>query len=393
MMVVPTAKTSAGKVSAIPDIQVLILAGGKGERLRPLSIGCPKTLVPVCNRPVLGWLLDSLVDAGIARAQVTLPYLNEEVEVLLQETTPKGFRLDAIVPQGRFGGSYSAVAALRDPAYSAVMVIYGDSLLRADLASLLRAHLRARECGGLATILYHRPHDLYEPESEGRTYHGVLSVDSAQRVTRFTEKPLVRDIGHGFDLANAAVFVCEPGLFDHPAFQTATDFSFHVFEPCVQGAIAPIYGCDIAQGFRLDIGSCGRFFEMNVQVLNGRWQMPIAGSLSRPAVWLGTDVQCDGANIIPPVLIGDAVRVAAGATVGPNVILGKDCLIGQNARIQNAVLLHDCCVAENAVLNYCILGTASSVTGKCVLPKYAVIAPYSTLGGTEWPNWRVRSKT
>ena len=138
-------------------------------------------------------------------------------------------------PEGLFKGTVQDIVGMTDTDARSVLVISGDSLLSANLASLIEDTRTNYFTGGVATLLYHRPKDLLQPERDGRTYHGVLSVleKSSGRIVRFVEKPNVSEIEPGFDLANAAVFICEKAFLESPGIVTAKHFSYGVFQPAV----------------------------------------------------------------------------------------------------------------------------------------------------------------
>src|SRR5208337_4179219 len=170
-------------------VAVVILASGKGLRLRPLSLDRPKTLCPVCNQPLLARLLKQLQAAGIQRATLTLPDAGQDFVELVRRCEPNSLKLDICF--GVFTGSFTAALAPFGWPPDSLMVIYGDSLLSLDFADFISFHREVAARGGLATIAYHRPTDLTLPEKDGRTYHGVMSTNAEGRVTEFVEKPRV----------------------------------------------------------------------------------------------------------------------------------------------------------------------------------------------------------
>lgn len=371
--------------NAHADPQVVILAAGEGTRLRPLTIGRPKALVPVANVSLLARLLAALDDAGLRRAVVTLPPLGSEVQrEVLQQVRP-GFDLRTFTPFRPYEGSFRQVMELLDPEARAVLVIYGDSLLSLDFRALVDAHAAGRSAGRMATVLAHSPDDLRIPEQNGRTYHGVMELDGSSRIKSFVEKPRVEDIAPS-GVANAAVFICERELLEHPRFATAADFSYDVFQVATAENVAPLHACGIGAGFRYDVGTVSRFFDVNMRALRGDIACAIPGRESKNGIWTGDDAMTeDGAAIDPPVILGRGVRVGPGARVGPNVVVGDGCDIEANAVVRDAVILANSRVGAAASVDTCVLGANASVGAGVALPPFTILGAHDVAGGAKWP--------
>jgi mannose-1-phosphate guanylyltransferase/phosphomannomutase len=361
------------------DLDVVVLAAGDGTRLRPLTLNLPKTLAPICNVPILTHLLRLIDAAGLSRATVVLPPMQDEVRTFLERQVPPRLRLRIETPISPFQGTLPRVRDVLGGDGAAVLVIYGDSLLSADLNQLIEAHRSFAAKGALVTILAHRPDDLYVAEKEGRTYHGVMQVASGGRITTFVEKPLVSDIPAD-GVANAAVFVCERSLFDDGRLRGASDFSKHVFQRLVAEEPSPLYACDIGPGFRIDVGSVERFVDVNLKVLRRRLAVPTLGAEERRGAWLA-----EGCKIVPPVLLGAGVRVEADAQVGPDAILGDGCVVGAGAVVRSSIVMNHCSIGAGLVVEHCVVGTHASLKSNAPLPAYSVVGPYSVIGAMPWP--------
>jgi NDP-sugar pyrophosphorylase family protein len=368
------------------DMQVIILAGGSGTRLLPLTLERPKALLPICNVSVLGRIIAQLHAAGLFKAVVSMEAPSPRVSELVQEASSPGFDLVLRTLEGPFRGQVPAVRQLMDPTAQRVLVIFGDSLLSADFAGLVAQHTAAHDRGGEATIAYHRPDDLKWAENAGRTYHGVMSVGPDQNVTQFVEKPLVKEIREGFDLANAAIFVCERNLLDRPEFETARNFSYDIFEPAVKRHDRTLYGFDIGRGWRYDIGSVARLFHANLAVLGQKLAAPLPGVLRGDRIWCsgGSSVPC---RLNPPVLIGQGVHIEESAQIGPQVVLGDNCRVDKGAIVKDSVLMEGCHVGARAMLEGCLLGPHSRVGIGAILPPQSVLGAFDCVGQSDWPNW------
>jgi mannose-1-phosphate guanylyltransferase/phosphomannomutase len=360
------------------DVQVIILAGGKGERLRPLTVERPKALCPICNVPVLARLLPQLVDAGLSEAVVMLPKCSDEALLILERTAPPGFSLRPDVRDVLEPGSVPAARRGMTDQERPVLVIYGDSLIGADFRRLLVQHEETRRSGGRVTMLVHRPADLEEPNAEGRTYHGVLGVDRDGWVVAFEEKPLVSKIVPGFDLANAAVFVLEPDLLRD--YAEARDFSYHLFAPLVANERSSLRAHDIGDGFRMDIGSISRYFSANLMTLERQLPTRPPGVEGPPGVWHDKPTSVGAAELVPPVLVGMGASIESGARVGPRAVIGEGSRIGPGAKIEDSVLLNDCVVGARCRIQRAVLGPHTNVHEDAILPPGTAAGAYSRIG-------------
>jgi mannose-1-phosphate guanylyltransferase/phosphomannomutase len=365
-------------------VQAVVLASGPGTRMRPFTLRRPKTLLPVCNVPILARLLVQLEAAGFRRVTVGLSAVADEIWDRAQSLFPPHLEIDrgrsASLALGRpRRGSVGGVRQCLEPGAERILVIYGDSLIQADFAALLEAHAAARRRQGAATVLYHRPADLRIPEKEGRTYHGVLSVNEDGLITRFVEKPKVEEIKPGFDLANAAVFVIERSWLDAKESADARDFSYDFFERALRDNLCPIYGCDIGRGFRHDAGNVDRFLEANLKVLRGLWLAAVPGRQAAPGIWQQDEGPLDGVTLTAPVLLGRGVRLGAGAVVGPDVVIGDGCVVGEGAQIRRSVLLEECVISRACSLEGSVLGGHVRLGNHVHLPAGSALGDFSAV--------------
>jgi NDP-sugar pyrophosphorylase family protein len=295
-------------VMSIPNI--VILSAGAGFRMHPFTLYRPKSLCTVANVSLLKRQLLQLQAAGFGRSVIVLSRRTTGLNDWISDVVPDNFQLDVMFPREGGEEKVSLVRRAIGSDLSSVLVIYGDSFLMVDFRELVECHQRNVAKGGLATILYHRPADIRIPERDGRTYHGVLSVDRDGCITRFVEKPKVDEVSDGFDLANAAVFIIERDFLDLPAFERANDFSFDIFEPAIKQSM-PVFGCDIGPGFRFDVGGIARWHELNLRVIRKEIDVPVPGNEVAPSVWLGNDTAARLECLESPVLVGDNVLLGA----------------------------------------------------------------------------------
>lgn len=361
-------------------MQVIILAAGFGTGMRPLSFERPKLLATVCNISLLRRLLEQLQNAGLSSADVVVRPSSPSFEKAMKADAPTNFQVNVIEVPNHIDGTLPCVRyALRKSARSC-LVIYGDSLISADFQAFLDFHKKVRGLGSVATLLAHQPPELVSPPLTGRTFHGVLSVNNVGRVLRFKEKPDFSEIKPGFNLANAAVFVCEQSLFQSRKWKDAHDFSFDLFEKLCRDSSSPFFAYCIQNGFRHDVGSIARFVEANMRVVDQAWPARIPGSEVRKGVWVGENGSYRGATLLPPVCLGDDVCIGKGTRVGPHVVIGKGCKIESDAHISNSVLMEQCHVAKHAKIVQSVIGPHSKIAEKVNVPPKTILGAYSQVG-------------
>jgi mannose-1-phosphate guanylyltransferase/phosphomannomutase len=368
------------------NLNVVILSAGMGFRLYPFTLHRPKALCTVANVSLLKRLLSQLQAAGFVRSAIALPPTAVAVQDLAMAAAPPGFELETVFAKTSADAKVSLVRRAIGASLSPVLVIYGDSLLSVDFRELVARHERNRAKGCLATILYHRPSDLRVPEKSGRTYHGVMSVKEDGRVTRFVEKPKVEEISPGFDLANAAVFVMHRELLDRPELQEARDFSFDVFERATEQGW-PLFACDIGRGFRFDVGGIARWYELNLKVIRKEIGAPVPGREISPRIWVGDETDRVSASLEAPVLLGDKVRVGAGARLGPEIVVGNCCRIGEGAAVRRSVIMEDCSIGVGSEIDHCLIGAHCNIADGIILAPFTVLGAYTVVGNDAWPNW------
>lgn len=300
-------------------MKAVIMAGGEGARLRPLTNDRPKPLVPVCNRPVIGYTLDLLASHGFQEVFLTMGYMPAAISGQFGDRY-RGMRLRYRVeerPLGTAGG----VAALRHELDETFLVISGDALTDADLTALLAFHRRS---GALATLGLARVENPLE--------YGVVMTDRRGRIRRFLEKPGWGEVFS--DTVNTGIYVLEPAALDGVPPRRHYDFSRQLF-PALMQMDAPLHGT-VLDGYWCDIGDPTSYLRANLDVLAGRLRFRPPGEEVAPGVWasapIGPDVRLEG-----PVLVGEGCRMAPGAHLYGGVVLGPATVVGRGCTITRSV--------------------------------------------------------
>lgn len=321
------------------SIRAVILAGGRGTRLGPITDGIPKPLVPIVGKPVLSHILSLLSRHGIREAALTLGYRAEDIREYLNENGSEGIRLrlrEEKKPLGTAGALRELAGYLSDP----FLVISGDAMTDFDLTAALAFHA---EKGGVGTIL--------TSESNAPHEFGVIERDESGKIVRFVEKP-PRGTYSSAEI-NAGIYILNKSVLSLIERDKETDFSRDLF-PALLGSL---YACRLP-GYWCDIGQPESYLSCNKDALSGKIR-----SISAAPFWHGTG----GA-------VGQNVRISFGSVIGNGVT------IAPNVAIHGAVLMNGVTVGEGASVEDAILCQGVSVGADAVIHEGAVIGKNTAIG-------------
>lgn len=340
-------------------MKAVVMAGGEGSRLRPLTVGRPKPMVPIVNKPVLGHILDLLKHHGVEDIVITLQYLPTAIQDYFGDGSQMGLNLRYVVeetPLGTAGGMKNAAGHLDDT----FLVISGDALTDLDLTGLADYH---RHSGSMATLaLYSVP----DPQQ-----YGVVITDENGQIRRFLEKP---DWGNVIsDTVNTGIYVLEPEIFDYIPDDTPYDFSTQLF-PTLLDERKALYGY-VASGYWCDIGDTNEYLRANADMVSGRVRtyQPLGtqqwgGTITGENVDIAPDAQIYG-----PVYLGNSVKIKGGVTIhGPTVIRDYT-VIDNHSRIERSVMWRNTYVGETCELRGVIVGRQCTIKSGVVAYEGAII--------------------
>ena len=321
----------------------IIMAGGEGSRLRPLTCDLPKPMVPVMNKPVMTYSIELFKKYGITDIGVTLQYLPEQIQDCFQDGSDYGVRLTYFIeesPLGTAGSVRNAGNFLNEP----FVVISGDALTDIDLGRAIRFH---KENDSIATLVLKRVEVPLE--------FGVVVTDEAGSITRFLEKP---NWGEVFsDTVNTGIYILDPEVLDYFDAGRKFDFSQDLF-PILLKNRRPMFGY-ITNEYWCDIGNCQTYLSAHYDMLSGRVHHRFEGQKTDSGIWLGKDVKVDKDAVLEgPCLIGDYSIVEKGAYIGPYSVIGANCRIEKGASMKRSVLW-----------NHVVLGEKTAVRGAALCSK------------------------
>ncbi len=340
-------------------MKALILAGGRGTRLRPLTVYTPKPIVPMVNRPFLLYQIEILSKAGVDEVVLSLSYQPDKIEDVLGDGSELGVKLKYVTepsPLGTGGAYRFAAETMRE----SFIVLNGDILTDVDIASLIEFH---QAKGAEATICLARVDD---PSS-----FGLVEVSNDQSVVRFLEKPKSADRALlDINTINAGIYVLEPSLLDLIPAGENRSFEYDVFpEILKQGR--PFFGYDIGDQYWQDIGNPMSYLKANLDLLDGRVAGFAAYSAAASDIATIADIDrnsaiADGCVIKPGVrisrsVIGPGVHIEERSLIEDSVIWAHS-RIATTAEVRGSVIGKSCYIGRNAVVNTgCVLGDKASI--------------------------------
>ena len=340
-------------------MKAVVMAGGEGTRLRPMTSNQPKPLLPVANRPIMEHVLRLLKRHGFDETVVTVQFLASLVRTYFGDGEELGMHLRYATeetPLGTAGSVANAEAALRDDAF---LVISGDALTDIDLDDLVQAH---RQAGALVTVCLTRVPDPVD--------FGIVIQDEDGRIERFLEKPTWGQVFS--DTVNTGIYVMEPEIFEHVTRGEPVDWSGDVF-PALLAKGAPLYG-HVAEGYWEDVGSLDSYVRANADVLHRRVDVEVDGFEMAPGVWVGEGAEVDpDARLEGPLILGAYSKVEAGAQVRPLSVLGNNVVVMGGAVVERAVVHDNVFVGPQVSLRGCVIGKNTDVMRAARIEEGAVV--------------------
>lgn len=343
-------------------MKAMILAAGKGTRVRPITYTIPKPMIPILEKPVMEFLLELLRQHGFTEVMVNVSHLAEEIERYFRDGQRFGVQIaysfeGRIVDGNLIGealGSAGGMRRIQDfcPFFDETFVVLcGDALIDLDLTAAIKWH---REKGAIATIV-----TKTVPQDEVSSY-GVVVTDSEGRIQTFQEKPSIEEARS--NTINTGIYIFEPEILDLIPSGKVYDIGGDLFPKLVEMG-APFYA--IPMDFEwVDIGKVPDYWQAVRDVLSGQVRnVSIPGQEVRPGIHTGLNVAVDWdkVNIQGPVYIGGMTCIEDGATIiGPSMI-GPNCHICSGALVENSV-----------IFEYSRLGPDVRLVDKLVFGRYCV---------------------
>lgn len=343
----------------------LILAGGKGTRLRPLTVYTPKPVVPLVNRPFLQYQIEILKRSGIKDVTLSLSYQPHKIEQIIGDGSEFGVSLRFVTephPMGTGGAYRFAAQSIRET----TVVMNGDILTDFNIAGMIEFHKQVKADATIAQLRVNDP-----------SGYGLVEIGPEGKVTKFIEKPESDVLGNGGpNTINAGIYVLEPSILDLIPKGENRSFEYHVFPEILARKMA-FAAFDLGDGYWRDIGTPSSYLQAHLDFISGRIsgfeiKRPLAADVSQTAFIDDTSViasDCvikSNARIIGTVL-GSGVHVDEKAFI-ENSVIWQHARISAGAEIRNSIIGRGCYIGKNVVV-----GKGSVLGDKASLPDYSAV--------------------
>jgi mannose-1-phosphate guanylyltransferase / phosphomannomutase len=346
-------------------VKAVVMAGGEGTRLRPLTSNQPKPMVPIVGKPCMEHILELLRRHGMTEVIVTVAFLPQAIRSYFGDGEGMGLDIEYSVEESPLGtaGSVRLASGKLDETF---LVISGDALCDIDLTQLVEAH---REKGAAATIGLKSVDNPLE--------FGIVVTDDDGRVERFLEKP---SWGQVFsDTINTGIYVLEPEVLRHIPEDRPYDFSKELF-PLLLEMGRPLYG-HVCEGYWQDIGDLDQYRQANFDALEQSVALEIPGIRLRGNIWLGEGVDLPDLDAVEgPAYVGDNCRVGAGASVGAYSVLASNVTLREGARTARSVIDASTHVGQSALVEGAIVGRSCDLRAHVRIHEGVAIGDNVTLG-------------
>ncbi len=380
-------------------MKAVIMAGGEGTRLRPLTLNTPKPLVPVCNKPIMEHIVERLAACGINEHIATLYYLADEIQAYFGDGSNFGVQMDYSIEESPLGTA-GAVRVLADRLDDTFVIMSGDAMTDFDITEAVKFHKKA---GSLATIVLYRVETPLE--------YGVVITDDDGRIMRFLEKPGWGEVFS--DTVNTGLYILEPEIFKYMEEEKKYDWSNDIF-PVLLEEERPMYGC-VLGGYWCDIGNLKQYREVHKDAMSGKIKLNRSGKKMKGNIWIGegTEIAADS-HIAGPAIIGSNCHIKSGAVVNQYSIIGDNCIldtksqvtqtiiwnnnyIGKKANVSNTVLCRSAIIGEDANIkdgaiigDKCNIGSGATVQQQIKIWPNKIISSGATINhsivwGENWP--------
>jgi mannose-1-phosphate guanylyltransferase/phosphomannomutase len=346
-------------------VKAVVMAGGEGTRLRPLTSNQPKPMVPIVGKPCMEHILELLKLHGFEDVVVTVAFLPQAIRSYFGDGTSLGLALQYSVEESPLGTAGS-VRLASDALDDTFLVISGDALCDIDLKKIVDFH---KEKGAAVTIGLKSVENPLE--------FGIVVTDEDGKVERFLEKP---SWGQVFsDTINTGIYVLEPEVLKHIPTDRPYDFSKELF-PLLLEMGRPIYGY-VCEGYWQDIGNLDQYRQANFDALDEKVRLDIPGMKIRGDVWIGEGVEIDDVEGVEgPAFIGNYARISPEASVGPYTVLGPATTLRERGRIARSVLDASCYIGRSAVVEGAIVGRNCDIRPHARVHEGVAIGDQVTIG-------------
>lgn len=364
-------------------MKAVVMAGGFGTRLRPLTSNIPKPMAPVATKPMMEHIIRLLKKNGISNIICLLYFQPSVITDYFGDGSHWGVKIQYVYSEADFGTAGSVKNAehlLGEP----FIIISGDVLTDFDLTQIIQFHQRKKSEATIALTRHPNPLQF-----------GVVMTEEDGRISRFLEKPAWGQVFS--DTINTGIYVLEPHVLSRIPPKEEFDFSKDLFPAMLKGG-APLYGC-VAEGYWRDIGNLSEYLQGNMDFLEGKIQLLDEHFVLENGVWKSPTARIHpGAQVIAPAVIGANTQIEEGAVVEKSII-GENCRIGEGARLTDVVLWNAVEVGRFSRLQKDVVGYRTRIGDSVFVAENVFISDDVVVGSGAtlkanikiWPNKEVEN--
>ena len=317
----------------------MVLAAGRGTRVRPITDSVPKPMIPIINKPVMAFLIDLLRHHGCDEIIVSTSYMAHEIEQYFGDGEALGVQIaysfegyhrdGEVIPEGLgSAGGLKKIQEFSGFFDSTFVVLCGDAIIDLDLTEAVQQH---RSKGAIASIVLKNvaPHETDR--------YGIVQTDRDGRILQFQEKP--RPDEAVSCMANTGIYIFEREVLDYVPSGQPFDFGGQLF-PLLAAKGLPFYGISMPFSW-IDIGQTPDYWQATQMMLRGELKfLSMPGTELADGIWAGINLSLDldRVTLTPPIYIGSSTRIEPGATITGPTVIGRNCLIETRARIGACVI-------------------------------------------------------
>ncbi len=346
-------------------MKAVIMAGGEGTRLRPLTCTVPKPMVPVANKPMMEHIIELLVRYEFRDIAVTLQYMPEIIREYFSDGSTFNARIRYYVedkPLGTAGSVKNAESFLDDT----FIVISGDALTDINLEEAVAFH---KSKNAMATLVLKRVDVPLE--------YGVVVTDNEGRIIRFLEKPGWSQVFS--ETVNTGIYILSPEIFKYIRGDKPFDFSRDLF-PILLNENKPLYGYE-THDYWCDVGDVGAYIKANMDIMNGNVKLNIPAKELGRGIWVGKDTVIDnGVKITAPCIIGSGCRIKEGSELGGFTVIGDNNVISSFCGIKRSIIWKNCTINENVQLRGSVICNNVHLKKDVNAFEQSVVADHSIIG-------------
>lgn len=344
-------------------MNAVILVGGEGTRLRPLTLNVPKAIVPVVNKPLILYILKWLRKYGIKEVILVACYLPDKLKKILNKEK-HGMNIKYIYEEKPLGTG-GAIKRAEKFITKTTVVMNGDILTDLNLDAMRKFHNRKKSTLTIALT-----------PVENASAYGVVETNPEEKVLRFIEKPSLDELSGKKANINAGVYLIEPLILSLMQKGKVYSIERDIFPRLVGNKF---YGFISNRIYWMDVGTAEKYKRVSHDILKGSFKVGNLNLISSKAKFL------KGSKVYRPISIWDGTVIGECAKIGELSVIGKDCRIGKNTILERCIIWNNVRIGENCALQDCVIGdnceigNFSYLSGNLVVGCNTIISPYSKL--------------